>query len=82
MPDDFLERSMDNLQESGQTTIIYFTGRLRNLGFDTYLYLGYSEQHLFATYDELCDHANAQLCGAEPLPVGNSADRPALKPSM
>ena len=82
MPDDFLERSMDALQESGQTTIIYFSGRLRNLGFDTYLYLGYSDQHLFATYDELCEHAEAHLCAAEPMPSSNVQNGPKLNPSM
>ncbi len=67
IPDDFLERSMDTLQESGQTTIIYFSGRLRNLGFDTYLYLGYSDQHLFPTFEDLCEHSEARLCATDLL---------------
>ncbi len=67
MADELLERSMDMLQESGQTTIIYFSGRPRDLGFDTYLYLGYSEQTLFSTFEELCVHSESRLCEAAGL---------------
>ncbi len=70
-----LERSMDLIQREGQTTIVYFSGRPRDLGFDTYLYLGYDEQSLFHSYDELCAKATGgELCGQvpdEPLPAEN-----------
>lgn len=80
IPDDFLERSMDTLQESGQTTIIYFSARHRNLGFDSYLYLGYSEQHLFGSFDEFCEHADGRLCAPGPAQLDNDSSQ--LTPAM
>jgi len=77
MPDDLIERSMDCLQEDNQTTIIYFSARPRDLGFDTFLYLGYSQQHLFGTFEELCEYSEARLCEAGGL---NDRGRPSDGP--
>ena len=61
-----LERSMDLLQGEAQTTIIYFSSRPRDLGFDTYLYLGYDEQPLYHSYEELCAVSRGDLCSQTP----------------
>ncbi len=53
MTDDCLRRSLDVLQEETPTTVLYFSSRPRELGFDHYLYLGYREQQLFGSLGEL-----------------------------
>jgi len=53
MEDDCLRRSLDVLQQESLTTILYFSSRPRELGFDHYLYLGHREQQLFDNLDEL-----------------------------
>jgi putative ABC transport system ATP-binding protein len=67
MPDDALKRSFDALQEDGETTILYFSSRPRDLGFDKFLYLGHTEQRLFDTFDELCSHGGGAPCDSRPL---------------
>ncbi len=67
MSDELLERSMDLLQNESQTTIIYFSSRPRDLGFDAYLYLGYNDQPMFNSYNELCDvMSGGELCAQLP----------------
>ena len=73
---------MDALQQRCQTTIIYFSARPRELGFDTFLYLGYSEQHLFGTFEELCEHADARLCEARGLDAGEPSPGSPFVPAM
>lgn len=53
MTDESLRRSLDVLQEETLTTVLYFSSRPRELGFDHYLYLGYREQQVFASLDAL-----------------------------
>ena len=80
MTDNLLERSMDLLQSEGQSTVIYFSGRPRDLSFDTFLHLGYGEQQLFSTYGELCTFADGAYCGdPEGEPV---TDTTKLVPAM
>ena len=55
MPEVFLLRAMDALQERGETTIVYFTYENIDLRFNHYLRLGYEEQVMVRNYDELCE---------------------------
>ncbi len=48
-----LKRSLDWLQKRSETTILYFSGRNRNIGFTHYLFLGQREQKLLGSFDEL-----------------------------
>lgn len=71
MRDDNLQRSLDALQAHSTTTIIYFSGRPRDLGFDLFLHLGYEKQSLFKSIGELCAETDSAPCssGADPAPV-------------
>ncbi len=55
MPEVFLLRAMDALQERGETTIVYFTYENIDMRFDSFLRLGYDEQIMVGEYDELCE---------------------------
>ena len=48
-----LRDALDRLQADADCTVIYFSGRLRHLDFDTYLYLGSDSQGLYANFEEL-----------------------------
>lgn len=61
MPDAVLKRSLDMLQRNSTTTVIYFSGRRRELGFDSYLYLGLREQRLYDTFDALAEGVESDL---------------------
>ena len=65
-------QALDLLQDSGETTVIYFSGRPRELGFTTYLHLGYDEQRLFDSFEALCAAYDDEPC---------SIDSPALAPA-
>jgi putative ABC transport system ATP-binding protein len=68
MPDSALRRSLDLLQQA-QTTVIYFSSRAHDLGFDKYLYLGYEEQPVFDAYADFCTKlgtANFDYAGGAP----------------
>jgi putative ABC transport system ATP-binding protein len=54
MTDANLKRAMDYLQDAAGTTILYFTGRPRALGFTRYLYLGNDQQTVYDSFEELC----------------------------
>lgn len=60
--DDILKRSLDRLQRDGDTTVLYFSGRNRHIGFTHYLFLGQREQSLFATFDDLCERCDSEPC--------------------
>jgi putative ABC transport system ATP-binding protein len=55
MPEVFLLRAMDALQEHSETTIVYFTYENIDLRFDHYLRLGYEQQVMVQDYDALCE---------------------------
>jgi putative ABC transport system ATP-binding protein len=57
-----LRRSLDRLQENGQTTVVYFSGRQRDLGFDSFLYLGHREQRLCSNFEPLLDALDDEIC--------------------
>ena len=58
MPDVALRRSLD-LLSAADTTVIYFSSRTHDLGFDKYLYLGHQQQVVFDSYDEFCSMLGA-----------------------
>jgi hypothetical protein len=77
MEDDCLRRSLDVLQQESLTTILYFSSRPRELGFDHYLYLGHREQPLFDSLEGLRERiAAAAGAGQEDVP-GSPATVPA-----
>ena len=73
MPDAKLKRAIEALQADGQTTVVYFCNRPRDLDFDLYLHLDHEAQTLFPSFDELCRHADAEPCGAPSGPVSTNA---------
>ncbi|MEM1412632.1 MAG: ABC transporter ATP-binding protein [Pseudomonadota bacterium] len=75
-----LREALDQLQQESETTVIDFSSRYRDLGYDHYLYLDAERQESFDTYEALCQSADGgaacdeTLQAAEdPLPL-----RPAL----
>ncbi|MEO1244324.1 MAG: ABC transporter ATP-binding protein [Pseudomonadota bacterium] len=69
MTDELLKRSIDLLQSESETTVLYFSSRPRTLGFDHYLHLGYHEQRMFSSFDELCASAGGEPCEASDGPA-------------
>jgi len=61
-----LRRSLDALQKNSTTTIIYFTGRQRDLGFDSYLFLGQTQQRLCENAEEFLDALDEEICERAP----------------
>jgi ABC-type bacteriocin/lantibiotic exporter with double-glycine peptidase domain len=61
IPDAILKRSLDMLQAASATTVIYFSGRERDLGFDSYLYLGAEKQRLYESFEALAEAAENEL---------------------
>jgi putative ABC transport system ATP-binding protein len=57
MTDRNLINAFDLIQEESETTIIYFSTRTRQLGFDLFLYLGCQEQRLFNSFEALSEFA-------------------------
>ncbi len=84
MPGELLHRSMDVIQDEAQCTIIYFSSRPRDLGFDTFLYLAYDRQILFDSFEELCARTDGDLCRAYEADPGSSDDDSSstLQPAM
>ncbi|MEM9897970.1 MAG: ABC transporter ATP-binding protein, partial [Pseudomonadota bacterium] len=50
MPENCLKRSVDHLETDEAITVVYFSNRRRDLGFDAYFYLGAEKQILFDTF--------------------------------
>jgi putative ABC transport system ATP-binding protein len=53
MPDRVLRRALDMLQAKCSCTVIYFTNRYHELGFDAYLYLGSKRQPVYDSFEAL-----------------------------
>ena len=60
LPDSTLKHFMDVMQTQCTATIIYFSNRIRDLGFDCFLHMNLQEQCLFASLDELLRHAGGE----------------------
>jgi len=55
VPERHLKASLDLLQSSAGTTVIYFTNKRTDFAFSAYLHLGREEQRLFDSYERLCE---------------------------
>ena len=60
--EDVLRRSLDRLQQQSGSTIIYFSGRQRNLGYDTYLYLGHKFQRRYDDFESFSEMLDSEIC--------------------
>ncbi len=73
---DNLRGAFDLIQEESETTVVYFSTRDRDLGFNLYLYLGHQTQRLFEDYDVLCDFASSQRTLTQGLATNPGATSP------
>ncbi len=55
MPENCLRRAVAHLETDDAITVIYFSNRRRDLGFDAYFYLGAQKQIVFPTFAEFED---------------------------
>lgn len=55
-----LARSITRLREQSYSTVIYFSGRRSDLGFDRFLYLEAERQRYFSSFDEFCTAASSK----------------------
>jgi putative ABC transport system ATP-binding protein len=62
MNDETLKRSLDRLQDNGDTTIVYFSGRNRRIGFSHFLFLGIREQSMFRSFEALAERCSTGDC--------------------
>jgi putative ABC transport system ATP-binding protein len=79
MTDENLRDSLDQLQQENETTVLYFSSRPRDIGFDHYLALGYREQVLYDSFEELCRHAGGEPCGPS---WASASGEPGLAPAL
>jgi len=79
MNDEVLRRSLDRLQDNGETTVIYFSGRNHDVGFSHYLFLGQDEQTLFTDFENLWERCRTEACQISISQPGS--DLPAPEPS-
>ncbi len=56
--EDNLARAIKELREQAYTTVIYFSGRRIDLGFDRFLFLEAQQQRFFDSFDDYCLAAN------------------------
>lgn len=50
--EDYLKRAIAELRDQSDTTVIYFSNRHADLGFDSFLYFDSQQQRFFDNYDE------------------------------
>lgn len=58
LEEEHLVRVMTELRNSSSTTVIYFSNRHVNLGFDTFVYFDNDEQTFYETFEDFCDAAH------------------------
>ncbi|EED34674.1 toxin secretion ABC transporter ATP-binding protein [Luminiphilus syltensis NOR5-1B] len=61
MPREALRKSLDSLQESAGTTVIYFSNRSADLDYNDYLYLGADRQDHCDSFEDLRERATANV---------------------
>ncbi|MDH3506977.1 MAG: ABC transporter ATP-binding protein/permease [Gammaproteobacteria bacterium] len=61
MPEAVLRRALDMLQAKCGCTVLYFTDCYRDLGFDTYFYLGSTQQRVFDSVEALCRETDFEV---------------------
>lgn len=69
--EDSLARVINELREQAYSTVIYFSNRRIDLGFDKFLYLEATQQRFFDNFDDFCMAANRKpprsVSGPRPL---------------
>lgn len=68
--EEMLFRALRYLQEDKSKTVIYFSRRKRDMGCDSFLYIGADHQKMFSKYSafqEYADHAASVGASAQPL---------------
>lgn len=72
LEEEHLSRSIAELREQAYTTVIYFSNRRIDLGFETFLYLEAEQQRYFDSFDDFCLAVNKKRPhrpkGPRPLP--------------
>lgn len=58
LDEDHLSRAVTELREQAYTTVIYFSGRRIDLGFDRFLYLEAQQQRYFDNFEDFCVAVN------------------------
>ncbi len=72
MPEEYLRKSLDTLQQEGNCSVIYFSGQNRDMNFSTYLYLGTEEQTLHPSFDALASVFKNESKPAAVDPIGDN----------
>lgn len=78
VPESCLRAAVAHLATDELVTVIYFSNRRRDLGFDGYLYLGTQSQSVFESYDEF---DRAVYGGPEPLRLTKAVDPSTAEPA-
>jgi putative ABC transport system ATP-binding protein len=77
--EDHLAAAVKELREQAYSTVIYFSNRRIDLGFDSFLYMEAHRQRYFDTFDEFCLAVNAKPPRSKSgLPAGPRPLSPAL----
>ncbi|MEL7129923.1 MAG: ABC transporter ATP-binding protein [Pseudomonadota bacterium] len=58
LPEDDLSAAIAVLRDQAETTVIYFSNRQVDLGFDTYLFLDSTEQRFYPSFEAFAEAAN------------------------
>jgi putative ABC transport system ATP-binding protein len=74
LDEDHLAAAINELREQAYTTVIYFSNRRTDLGFDKYLYLESQQQYFYDTFDDFCRAVNGKppLARASVAPLSGS----------
>jgi putative ABC transport system ATP-binding protein len=66
LPEQVLRRSLDRMQQMSGTTVIVFSGRRREIGYDAYLHLGHESQRLHDDFESLAETLDGEICEGSP----------------
>lgn len=74
-----LRNAFDQLQEESETTILDFSSRYRDLGYDLFLHLAVEQQEVFDSFQALCDSSRGTACQEDTV---EQAPRRGLVPAL
>lgn len=74
-----LREALDQLQQESETTVIDFSSRYRDLGYDSFLHLDSDDQTLFDSFEALCQATEGDACDEA---EGDTGARPNLAPAF
>ncbi len=60
LEEEHLAAAIEELRDRSDTTVIYFSNRRVDLGFDTFLYMENSQQRFFDTFEDFCIAAHGK----------------------